>query len=103
MMTKLLGKVTQLVADELEESNKNHPPKFYSTHEGYGVIAEELSEARDEEEWVDLYFRELLGCLKLDDVGITSECALNLKKAAVDCACELIQVAAMCDKMIESL
>ena len=46
MMKKLLDGVIVLTAKELALASKDHGDRFHSLHEGYGVIREELDEAK---------------------------------------------------------
>lgn len=103
MMKKLLDKVTGLVGEELEEANKNNPPLFHSMHEGYGVIAEEMLEVEDESSWLERNMRSLLMAIQRDDWECVKDIALALKVTAINTACECIQVAAMSDKLIETV
>lgn len=103
MMKKLMEKVIGLVGDELEEANKNNPPLFHSTHEGYGVIAEEMMEVRNEYEMLDMFQQNVLYAIHRDDWEDVSDSAFNLGMAAIKVACECIQVAAMCDKLRQTV
>lgn len=103
MMTKLLESVRGLVADELAESRKNFEEYFHSPHEGYGVLAEELYEAECESTGIDWDGKTLIHMLHMNNFPSTV-CALEgLQKSAVRAACEYIQVAAMAQKMRESI
>lgn len=108
MMTKLLEQVRGLVADELAESRKNFDEYFHSPHEGYGVLMEEVQEAADEVESVKrLTDESLLRYVKACADGRGSVLALSrlkgLERDAINAACEYIQVAAMAQKMRESV
>ena len=92
--------VIELVHKELESANKKFP-MFKSMHEGYAVLKEEVEEAKDDMEWCE----EKLKCAwelikKNDDVAL--EEVEFLKEFAVSGAIELIQVAAMAQKFIDS-
>lgn len=103
MMKKLLEKVNKLVGEELEESNKNNPPIFHSAHEGYGVIAEEVMEAKCESSWLEDGLYGLLCAIRNDDWNYVRDTCRHIREDAINMACECIQVAAMCDKMIETV
>lgn len=96
MMTVLLGKVADLADEELKMANEQYP-LFASNHEGAAVILEEVEEADDEMMRIKYYNGLLWNDVKEDeDVGEDAE---DVKKHAIRCACECIQVAAMCDKI----
>ena len=59
-MTPIIHPLNLLVSDELDRASKIHGETFASTHEGYGVIAEEADEAYDEYEDLD----RLLSCFR---------------------------------------
>lgn len=103
MMTRLLEMVRGLVADELAESRKNFDEYFHSPHEGYGVLYEELYEAKTENEQVDKRMNNLLRCIHEDNVKGIINNAGALEVYATNAACEYIQVAAMARKTRESV
>lgn len=94
--------VIQLVDKELKSANEKFP-LFHSAHEGYAVIKEELEESEEQVEWC----KEKFGCLwegvKDDFATYTKQEAKYLKEFAIDAVCELIQVAAMAQKFIDSM
>ena len=94
MIDQLLKGVLDLVGDELMRARKEHGDRFTSTHEGYGVLAEEIWEAAEEARKVEGYRT----CL-IDDVHEENKAKLaitlcGLEDRAVREACECIQVAA---------
>lgn len=103
MMTKLKSKVFPLVEFELNEANKNYPP-FHSPHEGAAVIAEEIGEAREALKAVDDGFGEMWQGITKDVELATHDAYIDaIEAAAVNLACEALQVAAMCEKYYDSL
>lgn len=99
-MDAVRNDVEYLVAKELESANKQFPP-FCSHHEGYAVIKEELEEA---EECTDSCKQRLTHIwLNTKHNRSNSDLIKNLKKEAIDCAVEMIQVAAMAQKYLDSL
>ena len=91
--------VIELVEKELKSANKKFP-LFASNHEGYAVIKEEVEEVKVEVVWV----KEKLECMwelikKNKDVILEAE---FLKEFAIQGAVELIQVAAMAQKFMDS-
>lgn len=99
---ELTEKVEELTRDELKRANKEFP-MFHSRHEGWGVISEEIFEVEEEFEHVDLNASTLKVFIfrDFDSENLCRE-ASNLKEHAIYAAAELIQVAAMCQKMIDS-
>jgi len=98
MMTKLLNEVEELTKAELARCNEQHP-LFASNHEGAAVIREEVEEAEDEMGWIKDLYHYLWGAVKDDEPETATKAACELKERAIRCACECIQVAAMCEKL----
>lgn len=105
MMNKTMECVKKMVDQELKMANEQYP-LFASVHEGAAVILEELEEAEDEMNKMKEAYSTLWDCVKenisLEDkyfFGDNDKPADGLKKYAINCACECIQVAAMCEKI----
>ena len=94
-MNAVEGKVLELVEMELAAANEKHPP-FASQHEGYAVIREEIEEARAQINALEQHFGCAWDTIKHDSNA--KERIEMCKHFAVWAACELIQVAAMCEK-----
>ncbi len=91
--------IEELVQQELKEANEKHP-LFHSPHEAYAVIKEELEELIDEVKSVCATSDNIWGLVKND---IPIMCELRAMKTYAEfAAAEAIQVAAMCQKAIES-
>ena len=88
-------KVLELVEMELAAANEKHPP-FASQHEGYAVILEEIEEAREPINALERHLGYAWNTIKNDSNA--KERIEMCKHFAVWAACELIQVAAMCQK-----
>lgn len=89
--------VTNLVINEREYAIREHQ-YFHSDHEAYSVTLEEVEESEDELQkmkWrmTDIWEEVKNNCPITDDMR-------RLKGYAIQCACECIQVAAMCDKLL---
>ena len=97
-MDNLRAEVAASVAAELERANAANPP-FHSAHEGMAVICEEIWELGEEEAAVSELLTALWACVRQNrpNPAILG----NLEKAAINAACEAIQVAAMCRKFRE--
>ena len=89
-----------LIEEELAEANKIHP-LFQSPHEAYAVILEELEEAEEELQWIRRQLGQMWSLIR-QDCG-TEEILHQIKGHAVFAAQEIIQLAAMADKTLDSL
>lgn len=108
MMTRLLETVRGLVDYELADARSVHGEYFHSPHEGYGVLMEEVQEAADEVRSVErLTDEDMLRFVRMCADGRGSTLLISrlksLKRDAIAAACEYIQVAAMAQKMRESV
>lgn len=102
-MEELRIDVQELMEDELERANKEFP-MFRSDHEGIGVIREELGEGLEEMKAVAEIEAELEQAV-FKDKTIREKHAIARQGviAAIACACEMIQTAAMFDKFRTSM
>ena len=99
---ELTERVEELSKDELKRANQEFP-MFHSRHEGLGVISEELYEVEEDLKLVETHADALKVSIFRDrDSNYVCEKASKLKAEALRAASELIQVAAMCQKMIDS-
>lgn len=101
-MKKTLEGVAALVDKELALANEQHP-FFHSDHEGYAVILEETEEVRAEFDRLSSRLSVLWNMIRHDSEAeplVTS--ALSIRTTAQLMAAEAIQVAAMCQKFIDS-
>ena len=103
MMKKLLQLMRYAVAAELTEAGKNHGPVFASMHEGYGVLVEEVNEARAEQRAVCGALDPLLYTMRVDDPEMTMDYLDHIEEHATLAACEWIQAAAMARKSKRTL
>ena len=97
-MSALREAVGCLCDDELARIKELHGETYASIHEAYGVLAEELYEARHEVKALRGHVKDLLEDLPEEDVD---DICCDLNEAwwrAINAACELIQVAAVCKK-----
>ena len=102
MMTELLAGVELLAVQEKARAGQHHCPVFHSPHEAYGVIAEELLEARTEVSCLHGVEQSLLRVIHKDDHDLYCATLKELRNAAQRAAAELVQVVAMCDKALDS-
>jgi len=102
-MEELKLDVRILSIEELEKANKEFQPKFNSTHEGYAILKEEVEEASDELEEVQDQLKYMWDGIKRNNSTFyTTEIAKRMKTYAINLSAESIQVAAMCQKFIDS-
>lgn len=100
MMQKLKNSMYILADMELQEARTNNPVFFNSPHEGLGVILEEMEEAAYEMNKAIHHYKAFKDAVKDD------RAPENLKyfgDRAISGACELVQVAAMVTKYIQSM
>lgn len=92
-------KIEELVQQELAEANKLHP-MFHSPHEAFGVLLEEAREHGKEKEKIE-YAMDILLEEMMNDEDATGTYKI-IKKYAINASAEAIQVAAMCQKALDS-
>ena len=102
MMVKLFRSVRGLVKQELNLANHQNGSTFHSQHEGYGVIAEEFEEGRDEVHALSRHMEYLMAYIRVGDRAGLMDCTKELERRAMLAASEFIQVAAMARKLRES-
>jgi hypothetical protein len=100
-MKELLIDMEQATARELEQANKLHS-LFNSLHQSYGILAEEIAEAKEAFEETERMFDRFFMCVRKDDYSSANDYLAYIKKNAIDCAAEMVQVAAMAQKAIDS-
>lgn len=93
--------VELLVQKELESANKKFP-MFYSDHEGYAVLKEEVEEAETDLMNVKDVLSVLWRYIKRNVEVPKKRQAELVKMCAIELAVEAIQVAAMAQKFIDS-
>jgi len=102
MSTKIIkSEVEKLVGKELALSYEQFPA-FHSPHEGYAVLLEEIEEAVEQLEIIQSYTPYLWEHIKLNFYDVEKYLD-GMEWAAINAACEAIQVAAVCRKYRESL
>ena len=102
-MTTIVHPINLLVSDELDRASKLHGATFASAHEGFGVIAEEVQEVGDELEIAEGYLSTMLVFIREGDSQRIADVADCLRDRAVNAAAELVQVAAMCEKLTRTV
>lgn len=102
-MEALTGAVDGVADKEYARAGAIHGMTFASTNEGFGVIAEEVQEAHECMERIGAVMYQLLKAIRLDDKKAIRELSEYILDAAINGAAEIIQVGAMCKKMIRTL
>lgn len=101
-MNAVKDDVIKLVEKELASANEKFP-MFRSPHEGYTVILEEMNETRENLINVGIALKEIWDGVKTNSTSLYMDDVDILKAEAINAACELIQVAAMAQKLIDSM
>lgn len=97
MIGKLLEPLAVLAAEECSRAREEYGEKYSSPHEGYGVLCEEVQEAADEIKAVRMDLDYLLRAIRF---GEPMDALLaEIRVEALHGAAELLQVAAVCEKM----
>lgn len=102
-MTELYNDARDLMMAETGRAKHTHGVRFASDNEGYGVLAEEIQEAKDEvfdaEDMLDSLLRKVRHA-ETEGVQSTLE---KIQHKALCGACECIQIAAVCQKWMDSI
>lgn len=93
--------IRDAIEKELCGANERFP-LFASLHEGIAVIAEERDEAAEELEHLKDLFDMAWRAIKHDNMVVSLECITRMRFAAEHLAIEACQVAAMCEKAVQS-
>ena len=93
--------VPQLVGHELEYSKAQHEERFHSLHEAESIIREELEELEEQVQICKQIFGGLHTDTRQDDMASAITNAKHLTGAGIYAAHEAIQLAAMCQKLLE--
>lgn len=104
-MTEQLQKEARVaILGEKLRANKEHPPRFNSPHEGYAVILEEYEECNEEQRYFKAALDSLWIAVRSDrDKDVLERILNTMKERAINLVMEAIQVAAMTQKMIDTV
>lgn len=105
MINQLSRTIESAVNTELNLARQQHGRYFRSPHEGYGVLMEEIWEARVHAKNMETMSEHLLSMLhRVEECPRRYEDQLaGIKEQAMKGAAELCQVAAMCEKGLRSM
>lgn len=98
-MENILKRIDSAIAEEKEAAYTNYG-RINNRHEGYGVLMEEVLEAREEFHEMVFQHSDLIGVV--DDPEAWTERIDRIKTRARFAAAELIQVASVCDRILEA-
>ena len=102
MLDNTLLELNEVVDNEFLRASKDHGTTFASYHEGYAVLLEEFEEAQAELCELERAVRRLWSAIKNDDMLPLYPYEVKrhaVKRHAVLAAAELVQVAAMAEKL----
>lgn len=98
--------IKQAIYAETEEAEINYGKTYNSLHEGYAVLKEEVEEAGEEWDNVNRGLTILWEKIRKPELWSDHELITELKatkKNAEQLALEAVQVAAVCNKILNSL
>lgn len=105
MIKQTQNTISAAVATELNLASQQYGKHFSSPHEGYGVLMEEVWEARVHTRAIESLAEHLLTFLH--NVESCPDAYMHqlekIKEQAISGAAELCQVAAMCEKGMRSM
>jgi len=101
----------KLMKDELARATQLYGATNHSDHESYAVIKEELEEALAESAPISFDLDRFWGYVKQNPPPELQTAQRDIKRGilyqmqthALQCACEMVQVAAMCEKAMETM
>lgn len=104
----------KLMRDELTRAAQLYGATNHSDHESYAVIKEEVEEALAEATPITVDLERFWGYVKQNPAKLPPEIQTaqrdikrgilyQMQMHALQCACEMVQVAAMCEKAMETL
>lgn len=102
-MDKLRREIRETTGKEYVRACAAWGDTFVSLHEGYGVIAEEVQEACEEQERVMTTLGDLLHKIRTGNPDDVENVCGRIDRYARLMACEAVQVAAMARKMVHTL
>ncbi len=105
-MIKFKGDIEKLVSEELSRIKKQYGEKYHTPHEAYGVLKEELEECYEAylgvDDQCDRFWSDIRRGFTYYE-GSRSMLISSMKERAIHLACEGVQVAAVCEKLLQGV
>ena len=102
MIGPVMDAVTAAVQAELQRAKADHGETYHSPHEAFGVLVEEWDEAIEEITAASSRMQEMPRLLRTPDEALRMAFRVMIDHAMY-AAAELIQVAAVCEKAMETM
>lgn len=99
-MESLMKAMYDLAKEEYDRANSSHGP-IASAHEGWALAKEELEETQEELDVVERRIAGMWDSIRLDDLPECKRKATLAWAASIRCACEAVQVAAVCYRFMD--
>lgn len=99
-MNVVSDQVKELVQREYRQAKKDHKP-IASLHEGYAVLLEEVQETKEACEQIEEYCNLLWENIRRDNPELAEYNINTIIDIAIETACEAIQVAAVCRRILD--
>ena len=106
---KAAESIEQAVVYELQNIVKNYGAVYASEHEGYAVLKEEIEEAADDLDGINKNLAYIWALIKNNHIKKDSnalngwEALVETKQYAIALAEEATQVAAVCERFLETI
>ena len=95
--------IEQAVAYELQNIVRKYGPTYASQHEAYAVLKEEIEEAAEDMEQINRDLAYLWALIKNNHIKKGREALEETKQYAIALAEEATQVAAVCERFLETI
>lgn len=96
-------KINLAIIAETNNACDKWSDQYNSLHEGYAVLKEEVDEARDNQIVIRNNMFDMWGAIKCDNTQIVKGNVERIRKHAELMALEAVQVAAVCNKILNGL
>ncbi len=101
MMTHLLDGMQALKAQELRYARKDHGERFDGMADGHLALCEEIQEAQEDWMCVQAAYNYLMTVYRRE-ARVDMAVLASIEGKAIHAACEMVQVATVARKMMES-
>lgn len=103
MIDRVMEDVQLAIGFEAIRAKENHGETFASLHEAFGVLSEEMMEAKMEYLEAHSYADMLLHAIHRGGGKNVRHVLSKIGESAARAACEFVQVAAVCEKAMEGM